>query len=250
MIKNIYKNNNEKILGILGGVGTLATAFFVTRLAKLTDAHTDQEHVTYVCLNQAKVPDRTAWLIGESAESPKPVIQDGLRFLQEAGADVIAIPCNTSHCFFGDLQSSVGVPIINMAESAVRRATEIGGEAQSIGILATTGTVKTGLYQGIAAASGLGSIIPEEADQKLLMRIIYEDIKAGNEADADIAGFLAVADRLRSRGADVLIVACTELSVLCDMNSSIIGGRRLVDAMDVLAEESILRTGKKPKATS
>ncbi|MDR2610377.1 MAG: amino acid racemase [Clostridiales Family XIII bacterium] len=243
---NIH-NEHEKILGILGGVGTLATAFFVTKLAKRTDARTDQEHVTYICLNHAKVPDRTAWLIGESKEDPRPVIADGLRFLQEAGADVIAIPCNTSHCFFDDLQSRVEVPVINMAESAVRRITGNDPDARAVGILATTGTVTTGLYQGIAAAQGLEAIIPDEADQALLMKIIYDDVKSGNEADADTAGFLAVADRLLARGADALIVACTELSVLCDLNYGLFGGRKLVDAMDVLVEESIIKSGKKLK---
>jgi aspartate racemase len=243
----IIHNKDEKILGILGGVGTLATAFFVTRLAQLADARADQDHVTYICLNHAKVPDRTAWLIGQSNENPKPVIADGLRFLEEAGADLIAIPCNTSHCFFDELQSSVKIPIINMAEAAVARVMKNDPNARMVGILATTGTAATGLYQGIAAKRGLESIMPEDADQALLMKIIYEGVKAGNVSAADTEDFLTVADRLLARGADTLIVACTELSALCDMGGESVKGRKLIDAMDVLAGEAILGVGKKLK---
>jgi len=239
--------DTEKTLGILGGVGTLATAFFITKVAKRTDAPTDQEHVTYICLNHARVPDRTAYLIGKSDDNPKPSMKNGLRFLENSGTDLIAIPCNTSHCFFDELQKSVKIPIINMAEATIRRITERDPKAKKIGVLATTGTVTTGLYQGIAEKSGLEAIVPNEADQELIMKIIYDDIKAGNEADADAASFLAVCGRLAEEGADALVVACTELSVLCDIQGDAFSEYKLIDAMNVLAEESILGVGKKIK---
>jgi aspartate racemase len=235
----------NKTLGILGGVGTLATAFFVTKLAKLTDAPTDQDHVTYICLNQALVPDRTAYLIGDSNENPKPSMKRGLQLLETSGVDLIAIPCNTSHCFFDELTESVKVPIINMAETTVKRVTERDPNAKKIGVLATTGTVTTGLYQNLAEKYSLEAIVPDENDQKLIMKIIYDDVKAGNERDVDVEGFLSVADRLIAAGADAVIIACTELSVVKDIYGAAFDGYKFIDAMDVLAEEAILGVGKK-----
>lgn len=234
----------EKVLGVLGGVGPLATIYFADLVIKMTDAKSDQEHIAMVILNHASIPDRTEYILDNTKPNPLPVMVADARRLQNDGCDYIVIPCNTAHYFFDEIQKSVDVPIINILEETVSYAEKTVPNLKCLGILATEGTVISGAYQNIIRKHGLDFRVPSEEDQKSLMHIIYDEVKAGEKVD--ICEFLRIVGELKKAGSDAVILGCTELSVIKkDFNLS---RHDIVDSMECLARTSITLCGKKIKA--
>ena len=234
----------EKVLGVLGGVGPLATIYFADLVIKMTDAKTDQEHIAMIILNHASIPDRTEYILDNKKPNPLPVMIADAQKLEKDGADYIVIPCNTAHYFFDEIQKSVRVPIINILEETVRYAEKTVPNLKCLGILATEGTIISGAYQNIIKKHGLDYRVPSEEDQKSLMHIIYDEVKAGEKVD--ICEFLRIVGELKKMGCDAVILGCTELSVIKkDFNLS---RHDIVDSMECLARASILLCGKPLKA--
>lgn len=234
----------EKVLGVLGGVGPLATIYFADLVIKMTDAKTDQEHIAMIILNHASIPDRTEYILDNKKPNPLPVMIADAQKLEKDGADYIVIPCNTAHYFFDEIQKSVRVPIINILEETVRYAEKTVPNLKCLGILATEGTVISGAYQNIIKKHGLDFRVPSEEDQKSLMHIIYDEVKAGEKVD--ICEFLRIVGELKKMGCDAVILGCTELSVIKkDFNLS---RHDIVDSMECLARASISLCGKPIKA--
>lgn len=227
----------EARLGILGGMGPQATQIFYQRIIERTDAARDQEHVPALIWSDSQIPDRTAALLeGRGEEVFRRLLADA-RLLEQAGCTVIAIPCNTSHYFVDRLQQEVGIPILHMIRETVRRISREG--SPKVGILATDGTVQMGLYQKACADQGLMTVIPPKDIQKLVMSIIYDEIKRGEPGSRE--KFAQVDRVMRDLGCDCAILGCTELSVYRSYHN--LPGF-YVDAMEVLAEEAILHCGK------
>lgn len=236
----------EKVLGVLGGVGPLATIYFADLVIKMTDAKTDQEHIAMVILNHASIPDRTEYILDNHKPNPLPVMIADAQKLQNDGVDYIVIPCNTAHYFFAEIQKSVSVPIINILEETVSYAEKTVPHLQTLGILATQGTVISGAYQNIIEAHGLNWCVPSEEDQKSLMHIIYDQVKAGEKVD--ICEFLRIVGELKKMGCDAVILGCTELSIIKkDFNLT---RADIVDSMECLARTGIELCGKKVKPLS
>ena len=234
----------EKVLGVLGGVGPLATIYFADLVIKMTDAKTDQEHIAMIILNHASIPDRTEYILDNTKPNPLPVMIADAQQLEKARADNIGLPCNTAHYFFDEIQKSVRVPIINILEETVRYAEKTVPNLKCLGILATEGTVISGAYQNIIKKHGLDFRVPSEEDQKSLMHIIYDEVKAGEKVD--ICEFLRIVGELKKAGCDAVILGCTELSVIKkDFNLS---RHDIVDSMECLARASISLCGKPLKA--
>lgn len=234
----------EKVLGVLGGVGPLATIYFADLVIKMTDAKTDQEHIAMIILNHASIPDRTEYILDNKKPNPLPVMIADAQKLEKDGADYIVIPCNTAHYFFDEIQKSVRVPIINILEETVRYAEKTVPNLKCLGILATEGTIISGAYQNIIKKHGLDYRVPSEEDQKSLMHIIYDEVKAGEKVD--ICAFLRIVGELKKMGCDAVILGCTELSVIKkDFNLS---RHDIVDSMECLARASISLCGKPLKA--
>ena len=145
----------EGILGVLGGMGPQATNTFYQRIIDRTQADTDQEHLRVLIWSDAKIPDRTAGILGtpEQAEAVFAHLLADAKLLEGAGCTVLAIPCNTSHYFADRLQAQLHVPIIHMIRETVKTIQAMG--KQTVGILATDGTVQTGIYQNELTAAGL-----------------------------------------------------------------------------------------------
>ena len=145
----------EGILGVLGGMGPQATNTFYQRIIDRTQADTDQEHLRVLIWSAAKIPDRTAGILGtpEQAEAVVAHLLADAKLLEGAGCTVLAIPCNTSHYFADRLQVQLHVPIIHMIRETVKTIQAMG--KQTVGILATDGTVQTGSYQNELTAAGL-----------------------------------------------------------------------------------------------
>lgn len=233
------KAQQEGILGVLGGMGPQATNTFYQRIIDRTQAETDQEHLRVLIWSDAKIPDRTAGILGtpDQAEAVYAALLDGARLLERAGCTVLAIPCNTSHYFADRLQAQLHIPIIHMIRETVGAIQAMG--KKTVGILATDGTVQTGIYQKELTAAGLTPVTLPERLQKTVMSIIYDEIKKGETGSREKFG--EVDAWLRQAGCDCAILGCTELSVYRALHSL---PPYYMDAMEVLAEQAILRCGK------
>ena len=226
-----------KVLGILGGLGPMATVYFYEMLTRHTQAARDQDHIDVIINSRATTPDRTSYILGQSAENPFDIMAADAARLVTFGADVIAIPCNTSHYFVDRIQQEIGIPILHMIRETARTLVAQGKRRPAI--LATDGTIRTGLYQKECAAFGLEAAPPEPAVQRLVMSIIYEEIKRGERGSRE--KFAQIDRALASMGCDCAILGCTELSVFRSYHSL---PPFYVDAMEVLAELAVVRCGK------
>lgn len=227
---------SEQKLGVLGGMGPQATQMFYQFVLDRTDAMRDQDHLPAVILSDTAMPDRTcAILSGNTDEIYARLKRDAL-LLENCGCTAIAIPCNTSHYFVDRLQGEIGVPIVHMIRETAAALAATGKKRPSI--LATDGTIQSGLYQKECAALGMEAVVPDEATQKLVMSIIYDEIKQGEQGSRE--KFAQIDRALRAAGCDCAILACTELSVFSAYHSL---PAFYLDAMMVLAERSVERCG-------
>lgn len=228
----------EQRLGILGGMGPQATQDFYQRILDRTDAARDQEHLPTLILSDTAMPDRTAAILGGDAEGCYQRLLADARLLEGSGCTLLAIPCNTSHYFADRLQGELHTPLVHMPREAVARLAGLG--RRRAGILATDGTIQTGVYQKECAACGIEAVSPPAEVQQLIMSIIYDEIKRGETGSREK---FAVIDRwLRRADCDGAILACTELSVYRTYHGL---PDYYLDAMDVLAEQCILKCGYK-----
>lgn len=227
---------SEQKLGVLGGMGPQATQMFYQFVLDRTDAVRDQDHLPALILSDTGMPDRTsAILSGRTEELYSRLLADA-RLLERCGCTAIAIPCNTSHYFADRLQGEVGIPIVHMIRETAAALARMGKKRP--GILATDGTIRSGLYQKECAALGLEAEVPDEATQKLVMSIIYDEIKQGEQGSRE--KFAQIDRALRGAGCDCAILACTELSVFATYHSL---PSFYLDAMMVLAEQAVTRCG-------
>ena len=224
-------------LGILGGLGPMSSVYFYEMLTEHTKASRDQEHLNLLIPSRADTPDRTAFITGASKVSPEPVMVSEAKRLVAAGADLLAIPCNTAHCFYDSICREVTVPVINIIRETASFCSFLG--VKRVGILATEGTVRSRAYETVLGELGLTCVLCTPEEQTHISHIIYEEIKQGKTPD--LPRFLRVADRLTERGCDALILGCTELSLLKKYH---LRDSRFVDSMEVLACSAIARCGK------
>lgn len=226
-------------VGVLGGMGPAATARFLDLLVSATPASSDQDHLPVVVWSDPRVPDRTAAIRGEGPV-PTPCLEEGGRALVEAGADVVAIPCNTAHAFTAGLASRIGVPVLDMVEVTVAAVVARQPRPQAVGLLATDGTLLAGLYHEAFARRGVPVLVPEPRDQARVMRAIRA-VKAGDlgvtrrqEATDLVAGLVA-------EGADAVVLGCTELPLLLDHPPT-----EAVDSLQCLAD-AVVRWAVRPE---
>ena len=229
---------SEQRLGILGGMGPQATQDFYQRILDRTDAAKDQEHLPTLIWSDTSMPDRTAAILWGDAEGCYQRLLAGARLLEGGGCTVLSIPCNTSHYFADRLQEDISIPLIHMPRETVGVLAEEG--RRKVAILATDGTIRTGVYQKECTARGIEAVSPPEEVQKLVMSIIYDEIKRGEKGSREK---FAVIDRwLRQAGCDSAILGCTELSVYRTYHGL---PDHYLDAMDVLAQRCITACGYK-----
>lgn len=229
-----------KMLGVIGGMGPKATSLFYDMVIDHTVADCDQEHINMVILSFADFPDRTeAIKNGETAEVIA-AFENCARILKGMGCANLAIPCNTAHYFINEIQRASEIPIINMVSEAVEEA--IGKGATKIGIMATEGTIKAGIYMEECRNRGVEAYNPSPERQADVMSLIYDDVKSGKPCDP--AKFDRAVKEFKEEGCDAVILACTELSVFKEEFGI---PEFCIDAMDVLVRESILRSGAKYK---
>ena len=234
-------------LGVLGGLGPLATVYFMDLLVKMTDAECDQNHIPTMVLNDSEIPDRTQYILGEDGESPLPKMKEDAQLLEKCGCDYVVIPCNTAHYFYEEVQRDIHVPIINILDETIKYAKGRGIDVKNIGVLATEGTLKSGSYKKYIEKYGLNEITLNEADSRSLMNIIYNQVKAGEKVD--IVEFMRLVTELIRAGSDVVVLGCTELSIINRDYHLTKTMNYIIDSMEVLAKASIVKCGKKLKVS-
>ncbi|ASJ10697.1 aspartate racemase [Thermococcus sp. P6] len=222
---------SERVIGILGGMGPMATVELFRRIVEKTPAKRDQDHPRVLIYSNPKIPDRTAFILGKG-EDPRPELVDSARKLERWGAHFIIMPCNTAHFFADTIQKAIGIPLVSMVEETGERVKAMG--LKKVGLLATDGTIKGLIYHRALLERGVGVAVPGKEDQELVMRGIYEGVKAGNlELGREL--LLKVAKRLERR-VDGIIAGCTEVSVVLRPGDLSVP---LIDPLDVVAERAV-----------
>lgn len=221
-----------KRLGVIGGLGPMATAYFMELLTRMSDAETDQEHMEVLVYSKPSIPDRTKYILGKSDKSPLPDMISAGETLREAGADVLAIPCVTAHYFHTDLEKALGMPVINGVAETV--SCLVREKKKRVGIMATDGTIQSGFLQNALETGGIESIVPREIAQRKVMSMVYDEIKAGKPVDMEKFG--QVSEELFGGGAQVILLACTEFSLIKKENR-LAGG--YLDILEVTARSAV-----------
>lgn len=227
----------RKTLGVIGGMGPIPTSDLLRMIIDMTDAALDQEHVDMIIYNHPSIPDRTAYILDNSRSDPRPVLIGIGQALQSQGAGCLAMPCVTAHYFYDSIQEGLDVPVIHAIRETVAHLKAHG--VTRAGIMATDGTLASGLLRRELEAQGLEAIQPDDTHQAHVMHLIYENIKAGKPAQMD--RFHAVNAHLRAQGAQAVILGCTELSVFKTQ------GPGFIDVLEVLAQRCVISCGGKLK---
>ena len=190
-------------------MGPMATCDLMKKIIENTDAACDQDHIRMFVDNNTNIPDRTAAILRGGAD-PRPALIESAQKLQSMGADFLIMPCNTAHYFEKDVAGAVNIPVLNMQRETAKQLSEQG--ITCVAVLATDGTVQSGLYDAALKNAGIIPVYPEPKEQKMIMSMIYDYVKAG-KAFTDLQCVNTMIDRLHKQGAQGLILGCTELPI-------------------------------------
>ena len=226
----------ERILGVLGGMGPLASAHFMTRLTLLTPASIDQEHIPAVLWSDPRIPDRGLALRG--GVDPLDALCRAIDGLQTAGCGAIAMPCNTAHGWFDKMQAHARVPILHIADAAAAELRKIAAPGRKVGILGTAATLKMRLYQNHLGALGWETIEPSDADMESLVAPAIALVKS-NRLRESFAPVAQAIETLARRGAQAVVLGCTELPLAVQSGPVESLSVPLVDTIDALALAAI-----------
>ena len=199
----------DNFLGVLGGMGPLATADFLRKLVKRTPAATDQEHIPVMLYGDCTIPDRTANIVGEGA-SPLPKLLAGIEALNRGGAKAICIPCNSAHCWFDEMQAASVAPLLHIVRASARQVERKNPAARTVGVLSTFGTHRMGIYSRTLADMGYAVVTPTEDEFETLVSPGIAMMKANDWAGAE-AAYEKASVLLTARGAEITILGCTEI---------------------------------------
>lgn len=226
-------------IGVIGGLGPMATAVFMKRVINMTDAAIDQEHPDMIIYSAPRIPDRTAYILGKSTDSPLPHLLELAHKLEDQGSKVIAVPCITACYFNADIKNEINVPVIHGVNGTADYLARNG--IKKVGILATEGSVKSEVIQNVLEKRGIEAIRPDAKTQELVTTLIFEQVKKG--LPADISMLQEARDRMVAMGAEVCLLGCTELSVIREDCTNI--GTGFFDILDMLAAQSVQLSGHK-----
>ena len=197
-------------LGVIGGLGPMATALFMKMVIEMTDAAVDQDHIEMIIYNCPQIPDRTKFILGQSSRDPAPEMIEIGKKLAEQGAELVAIPCITANYFYERLALEIHAEIIDIIEEIYAYLTQ--RNIRCAGLMATSGTIESRLFQRIFNNKNCKLVVPSKERQQDVMHVIYQNVKANRPVEME--RFLAVSEELRKAGAEVVILGCTELSVV------------------------------------
>ncbi|QAT42982.1 cysteate racemase [Aminipila luticellarii] len=231
----------SKLIGIIGGMGPMASQLFYKMVTDMTEAGRDQEHLNMIIYSDASMPDRTSAILkGDYKQVHDQLLADA-RVLEQSGCEAIGITCNTAHFFADMIKDEIHIPIIHMIQETAEKVAE-KAKGEKVAVLATDGTIKTELYQKRLEQAGVIPFILPEDMQKLVMYEIYDRVKNGQPCDEE--KWNEIDQFIRNAGCKKAILACTELSVI---KEEIHLDDFYIDPMSVLAAKVIEFSGKKLK---
>lgn len=233
----------SKTIGILGGMGSLATAYIFKKIIMSTDAKTDQEHIDIMLYNNPSIPNRTDYILGKG-ENPLAHLVESAKKLEAMGADFLIMPCNTAHYFYKDIISTIKIPFINMVEETVVHLINTYPNEKTIGLLATQGTYKSKIYSALLEKYNISTVVPSKNSQQFITNLI-NNIKSG-EVNIDLTKYYNILSELKSFGVKKIILGCTEISIAHEILN--IRGD-YIDASEILATNAVIYAGKKVRTS-
>lgn len=226
-----------KTIGIIGGMGPLATVHLFERIVLRTKAQKDQDHIRVLIDSNTNIPDRTKAIISDG-EDPVRELVNSAKILENSGADFLIMPCNTAHYFIDEIKRHVNIPFLNMPEETVKYTFDKYGKDTVVGIMATDGTIKSKIYENYYSKLGIKTLLPVKTQERI-MEFIYDVIKKGNyNAGTDL--LFECANELKELGATTFLLGCTELSSAQYLYKF---EGNFINPMEVLTERSILFAG-------
>ncbi len=229
----------RKVIGIIGGMGPMATADLYRKIIENTDASTDQEHLHILIDSDTDIPDRTACIL-DGSDAPLSYLTASAERLISAGADLLIMPCNTAHHFYERLQLFSDVPVLNMPELSAKYCSEKGYDC--VGILATEGALSAGVCDPYFERYGIRLVLPSRQGVKKLMRLIYGEVKAGKPCHPELLSRELL--NMALEGAEAFLLACTELPLVFAGQN---GPLPFIDPTLILARAAIEAAGGKLK---
>lgn len=236
----------EKIPGIIGGMGPEATIDLMQRIISNTPAEDDVDHIRCIVDNNPKIPSRMKDILGEFGENPGPCMAEMGKRLEVYGADFLVIPCNTAHHYYRDVAKAVNIPVVHLIDLVVENVVTNNPDLTHIGVLGSTTIVKTKLYQNLFAKRGVEVVYPDDSVQDDLFTII-KDIKRGKTGKETRKDFSKIGTHLKTKDVHLAILGCTELGIIADDLPI-----TYIDAAEVLAKEvvAVAKNKKHPHVSS
>jgi aspartate racemase len=235
----------KKTIGILGGMGPEATAYFYEQIVQQTRAETDQDHIKVIIYSNPEIPPRTDAIL-RKGPSPTPLLVEGFQRLKDAGADFVVMPCVTAHYFYPEIKDQVNIPFVSLLDESVQWAQEEIPGLRKAGLVASTGTLESRLLHDIFNQSGIEVIIPEEDEQNQVMEAIFgpKGIKAGFISGFSKETLVNIAKVVVARGADAIIAGCTEVPLVLKERDIPVP---LIEPLRIAARACIIKAGYETK---
>lgn len=224
----------HKIVGVLGGMGPEATVDFMAKVIASTPADKDQDHLHLIVDHNPGVPNRQAAIL-RGGEDPGPCLAEMASRLEAAGADFLVIPCNTAYVFKDSILEAVGIPLVSIIDVTIAEVETRAQGATSVGVLATDGCLKAGVYQDALERRGVSPVLPDAAETEHLMSLI-NGVKAGLTGSETALEMRKLAAALCERGAQAVIAGCTEIPLVLDQAMVSVP---LISSTDVLANHTV-----------
>lgn len=232
--------NSNQIVGVIGGLGPMATAFFLELVVDNTDASCDQENVDLLVCQYSSIPDRTAYILNKINDNPLPKMILAAKQLQENKCSFIVMPCNTACYFYDEIEKNITIPMLNIVEETTFECQN--RHAKKIGLMATDGTIKSKVYEKYLSKDQ-ELFLPNENLQKKIMSVIYDYVKKNKQVNYN--DFMHIIDYFKANNCDVIVSGCTEISVV--LRGLQINDNRIIDSLTILARKTVVKSGKRLK---
>ncbi len=229
----------DLLAGVIGGMGPDATVDFMARVLKATPAEIDQDHVRLLVDQNPKIPNRQRAIL-DGSESPGPTLAAIAARLEACDCDFLVMPCNTAHVFADDIRRATSIPLVSIIDVTMDRVGDAG--AEKVGLMASRGCLASRVYEDAVESAGL-TTISQTADEVDELTELIAEIKTGNHGNNIRERMRLLANALEARGAETIILGCTEIPIVLDQSEMNVP---LLSSTDILAEETVLlATGRK-----